>query len=172
MSTGARKTVNLASRAACGTLLVAMIAILAMSPAAFAQNGTPKEFPGCEAWKGPGYFAHPEFPLTCCWPGYIPVPGQPVCVKPGSPAYYKYFGGGPAAAGDGTRGTPSSAGTGGAPASNGTNGNPGGPQIFDAEGRPGAPGEHCIPFGGSCTLGGASCCSGTCQGTFPNTVCQ
>jgi hypothetical protein len=105
-----------------------------------------QEFPGCEAWLGPGNVGHPEFPTTCCHPGHVPVPGQAVCVKPGSPAYHKYFGN----PGDGS----------------------GGPQIFDAEGRPGAPGAHCIPLNLSCTLGGAPCCEGTCQGTFPNTVCR
>lgn len=122
--------------------LVAPVAVLSVSITASAQQ----EFPGCEAWLGPGNIAHPEFPTTCCWPGHVPVPGQPVCVKPDSPAYLEYFGNN----GDGS----------------------GGPVTFDAEGRPGAPGGHCIPLNRACTLGGSPCCDGTCQGTFPNTICQ
>jgi hypothetical protein len=34
------------------------------------------------------------------------------------------------------------------------------------------PEGHCIPFGGSCTLGGVPCCRGGCDGPFPNTTCR
>lgn len=111
-----------------------------------AQQLTPETFT-CEKAFGPGYTQHPDFPFSCCWPGRVPVRGEARCVDPGA--------------------------TDQAPAEGSGNPAPGG-NVTDAEGRPGAPGGHCIPHGATCTLNGAPCCSAadTCSGTFPNTICQ
>lgn len=108
----------------------------------------------CEKAFGPGYTPHPEYKFSCCWPGRVPVPGKPSCVFPeqldaaiaGKPLPKRQ---------PTVNNLPSS-------------------NIRDAEGRPGAPGGHCIPTGQTCTLGGAPCCASgaTCQGKFPNTMCR
>ncbi len=124
-----------------------LLAVSTTWPAAAAEKLTPENFT-CEKAFGPGYTPHPDYKFSCCWPGFEPIPGKPGC---------RPIGGGD---------TPTDAETGDKPA-------PGG-NVRDAEGRPGAPGEHCIPHGGTCTLHGASCCAAgdTCSGKFPNTVCQ
>ncbi len=129
------------------TLVILVSGALAFSAAA--QQLTPETFT-CEKAFGPGYTQHPDFPFSCCWPGLVPVPGEPRCAKPGQEG---------AAA---PSGSDEAAGQ-----------QPGG-NVTDAEGREGAPGGHCIPHGATCTLNGAPCCSGadTCSGKFPNTVCQ
>lgn len=71
-----------------GVLIAIVVASAVLSAAVDAS--AQQEFPGCEAWLGPGHVAHPEYPTTCCWPGFVPVPGQPVCVKPGSQAAEDY----------------------------------------------------------------------------------
>ena len=105
----------------------------------------------CQSVFGPGYTPHPDFSDICCSPGFVPVPGKRTCAKPGQ-----------------ENAAPTAQPQ--APAASGQPGD----NVYDAEGRPGAPGGHCIPSGATCTLGGAPCCASgeTCQGKFPNTVCR
>lgn len=97
---------------------------------------------------GAGFTQHPDFPQACCHPGFVPYPGVMKCVRPDQ---LPGAGGG----GDGGGSGGEAGGGGGAPTT-------------------GAPGGHCIPLGGTCTLHGAPCCDAgaTCQGKFPNTICQ
>lgn len=136
-----------------GRIIAAIAAFLllwTLAPA-HAEQLTPETFT-CEKAFGPGYTPHPDYPFSCCWPGRVPVRGKPTCVDPGA----------------------ENAGPPPKPQNNPTVNRQPSSNIRDAEGRPGAPGEHCIPHGGSCTIGGASCCAGqdSCQGKFPNTVCR
>lgn len=62
-------------------MLMAIVVSLA-APLLMAQ----REFPGCEAAFGPGYTQHPDYATSCCWPGLVPVPGEPRCVRPDDPA--------------------------------------------------------------------------------------
>ena len=134
-------------------ILAAAVILLSLGLAARAEQLTPENFT-CEKAFGPGYTPHPRLPFSCCWPGWVAVPGKD-CVKAG-PASAPPAGG--------------SASSQDAPTVN----NQPSSNIRDAEGRPGAPGGHCIPTGLSCTIGGASCCASgaSCQGKFPNTVCK
>lgn len=131
-----------------------LAALLLLAGGALAEKLTPETFT-CEKAFGPGYTPHPEYKFSCCWPGRVPIPGKPGCVFPEQ--LDAAIAGKPLPKVD--RPTVNNR-----PSSN----------IRDAEGRPGAPGEHCIPTGGTCTIGGASCCASgaSCQGKFPNTVCQ
>ena len=61
--------------------LAVFIFAVALPTMATAQQG----FPGCVAWLGPGSVPHPDYPLTCCHPGLLPVPGRAMCVKPDDP---------------------------------------------------------------------------------------
>lgn len=125
-------------------LLTAGVLCLSAGGVAFGE-GTPS----CEGTFGPGYTTHPDFPQACCHPGFVPYPGVMKCVRPSEL---------PGAGGDTTGGDTAGGGESAA----------GGPP------QTGAPGGHCIPSGGTCTLYGAPCCEAgeSCQGKFPNTICQ
>lgn len=118
-----------------------------------AQETSPVEGFDCEKVFGPGFTAIPGEPYNCCFPGTVPKPGGGGCEKPGSNSASDADGND--SEGNQPSGTPSG-------------------NVRDAEGREGAPGQHCIPHGATCTLNGAECCSSTdtCSGKFPNTMCQ
>jgi hypothetical protein len=138
-------------------IAVALAAFFLLLVGVQAEKLTPETFT-CEKAFGPGYTPHPEYKYSCCWPGRVPIPGKPGCVFPEQ--LDAAIAGKPLPKVD----KPAKPTVNNQPSSN----------IRDAEGRPGAPGGHCIPTGLSCTIGGAPCCSATasCQGKFPNTMCQ
>ena len=131
-------------------IAASIAALFLFTATAAVQQLTPETFT-CEKAFGSGFTPHPEFPFACCFPGAVPVPGESRCARPGQ---------------DGASGPPN------APPGRPKSVQQPGSNVFDAEGNPGAPGGHCIPFKSTCTLGGAPCCQGTCQGKFPNTVCR
>lgn len=141
---------------AVGVVILGLLLTPAGLPApVLAEQLTPETFT-CEKAFGPGYTPHPDYQFSCCWPGRVPIPGKPGCVYPDQ--LDAAIAGKPLP----THDEPPTVND--QPSSN----------IRDAEGRPGAPGGHCIPTGATCTIGGAPCCAtgATCAGTFPNTVCQ
>ena len=131
--------------------VIAVLLLAGLAVPAAAAGLTAEDFT-CEKAFGPGYTPHPDYPFSCCWPGLVPVRGEPRCAKPGEE---------------------NAAPTGSSGNQQPGNQSPGG-NVTDAEGRPGAPGGHCIPHGATCTLNGAPCCSSgdSCTGKFPNTICQ
>ena len=63
--------------------IAASIAALFLFTATAAAQQLTQETFSCEKAFGSGYTPHPEFPLACCFPGAVPVPGESRCTRPG-----------------------------------------------------------------------------------------